>query len=51
MAKITLGGTPCNTNGELPQKGSSAPNFKLTKEDLSEVSSDQFAGKKVRRIK
>lgn len=47
MAKITLGGTPCNTNGELPQKGASAPNFNLTKDDLSEVSSDQFAGKKV----
>ncbi len=47
MAKITLGGTPCNTNGEIPQKGSSAPNFQLTKADLSEVTANQFIGKKV----
>jgi thioredoxin-dependent peroxiredoxin len=46
MAKITLAGNPINTNGELPEVGTSAPDFSLTKADLSDVSLSDFAGKK-----
>jgi thiol peroxidase len=47
MARVTLGGNPVNTIGELPAVGSEAPDFKLTKNDLSDVSLKDFAGKKV----
>lgn len=47
MAAITLGGTPVNTIGDLPAKYSLAPDFRLTKIDLSEVSYDRYKGKKV----
>ncbi len=47
MAAITLGGTPVNTIGELPELNTSAPDFKLTKLDLSEVSYADYKGKKV----
>ena len=30
MAKITLGGTPVETVGNLPEVGNDAPNFNLT---------------------
>lgn len=46
MAQITLKGNPINTCGELPAVGSKAPDFKLTKGDLSDVSLADFAGKK-----
>ena len=46
MATVTLKGNPCQTNGELPQTGAQAPDFKLTKGDLSDVSLADFAGKK-----
>ena len=46
MAKITLKGNPINTTGELPKIGSMAPEFKLTKMDLSEATLSSFAGKK-----
>lgn len=46
MATITLKGNPFNTAGELPAVGSTAPDFKLTKGDLSDVGLDEFAGKK-----
>jgi thioredoxin-dependent peroxiredoxin len=46
MATITLKGNQIHTVGELPKKGTIAPDFKLTKMDLSEVSLSQFAGKK-----
>ena len=46
MARITLGGNPCTTIGELPVVGSSAPNFKLVKADMSEASLSDFKGKK-----
>jgi thioredoxin-dependent peroxiredoxin len=44
MASITLGGNPINTTGELPKVGSKAPQFQLTKNDLSIVSLADFAG-------
>ena len=46
MAQITLKGNPINTSGELPAVGSSAPDFKLTKSDLGDVTLADFAGKK-----
>lgn len=47
MARITLQGNPINTIGELPENGSKAPDFKLTKTDLSDVSIADFAGKRL----
>jgi thiol peroxidase len=46
MAQITLEGNAINTNGDLPGVGSEAPDFSLTKGDLSDVSLADFAGKK-----
>ena len=46
MATITLGGNAITTSGSLPAKGTKAPDFILTKEDLSNVSLKDFAGKK-----
>jgi thioredoxin-dependent peroxiredoxin len=46
MAKITLGGNPINTNGDLPQVGSAAPDFKLQDTDLNDLSLASFKGKK-----
>ncbi len=47
MASITLGGTPVKTVGELPLNNTTAPNFTLTKVDLSEASLDHYQGNKV----
>lgn len=47
MAKITLKGIPCNTSGNLPTKGSHAPEFKLVKSDLSNLSLSELKGKKL----
>jgi thiol peroxidase len=47
MATITLGGTPIHTSGELPVPGSKAPDFLLTKTDLSDVSLKDYSGKRV----
>ena len=46
MATVTLKGNPCSTSGELPAVGSQAPDFTLTKGDLSDASLADFAGKK-----
>ena len=46
MAQVTLKGNPIHTVGELPAKGSTAPDFTLTKGDLSDVHLADFAGKK-----
>lgn len=46
MAKITLGGKPINTIGDLPVVGNAAPDFTLTATaDMSEVSLKNYAGK------
>lgn len=45
MAKITFKGSPVNTVGELPAKGSKAPNFTLVNNELAEVSLADFNGK------
>jgi len=47
MAQITLKGNAIQTKGELPKTGSKAPDFKLTKADLSDITLKDFAGKKV----
>lgn len=46
MATITLGGNPIHTVGDLPKLHSKAPDFLLTRGDLSDVSLKDFAGKK-----
>jgi len=46
MAKVTLKGTPIHTSGELPKMGSTAPDFKLTANDLKDLSLADFAGKR-----
>ena len=45
MATITLKGNPIHSAGELPALGSKAPDFSLTKGDLSEASLADFSGK------
>lgn len=47
MATITLGGNPVNTVGNLPEVGSAAPDFVLTKTDLSDTSLKDYTGKTV----
>lgn len=47
MAQITFKGSPVNTVGELPKIGSHAPDFILTKTDLSDLSMSDLRGKKV----
>jgi len=47
MAQVTLRGNPINTNGELPEVGSSAPAFSLVGSDLGEVSNESLNGRKV----
>ncbi len=47
MAKIKLKGNEINTIGNLPEIGELAPDFKLTKTDLSDVSLSAYKGKKV----
>ncbi len=46
MAKITLQGNPISTAGTLPKVGNKAPDFSLTKTDLSDVSLADFGNKK-----
>jgi thiol peroxidase len=44
MAKITLGGNPAETLGELPAVGTKAPDFKLTATDMSTKTLNDFSG-------
>lgn len=47
MAKITLKGNPINTSGNLPAKGTAAPDFTLVKSDLGSLSLSELKGKNV----
>jgi thiol peroxidase len=47
MAAIKFKGNPISTIGTLPAVGSKAPDFKLTKTDLSDVGLKDFAGKRI----
>ena len=44
MTKITLGGTPISTTGDIPKNGTKAPDFQLTATDLSKKSLSDFDG-------
>lgn len=44
MANVTLGGTPVETAGNLPNVGSKAPNFKLTDTELKDKTNSDFEG-------
>ena len=46
MATVTLKGNPVNVGGNFPKAGDSAPDFKLTAGDLSDVSLANYAGKR-----
>ena len=46
MAQITLHGDVCHTSGNLPEAGSNAPDFKLTNNEMADVSLNDYAGKK-----
>ncbi|WP_299684791.1 thiol peroxidase [uncultured Dokdonia sp.] len=45
MASVTLGGTPVNTISSLPEIGSPAPAFTLSRNDLSSVTLNDYRGK------
>lgn len=45
MEKVTLKGNPMNLRGKLPVIGKKAKDFKLTKNDLSDVGLSAFSGK------
>jgi len=47
MAKVTLQGNEIETCGTLPNVGAKAPEFTLTKDDLSDMSLNDLTGKKV----
>jgi len=47
MAQVTFKGSTVNTKADLPAVGSVAPDFSLTKKDLSSVSLSELKGKKV----
>ena len=47
MATITLQGNPIETSGALPAKSAPAPDFRLVKTDLSEVTLASYKGKKI----
>lgn len=47
MATVTFQGNPVHTVGQLPQAGSSAPEFTLVGKDLGAISLSSFRGKKV----
>ncbi|MDO4229531.1 MAG: thiol peroxidase [Capnocytophaga sp.] len=47
MATITFKNEKVHTQGELPKVGTIAPNFTAVKTDLSEVSLQDFKGKKL----
>ncbi len=46
MATVTLQGDPIHTSGDLPRKGSKAPDFRLIDRELNERSLADYAGKR-----
>ena len=46
MATVTLKGNEIHTSGSLPEVGSMAPEFTLTKGDLSSATLNDYKGKK-----
>ncbi len=47
MAQITFKGNPIHTAGSLPKAGDRAPDFTLTRDDLSDASLKDFKGKRL----
>ena len=47
MATITFKGNPISTIGELPEINTTAPDFTLTKTDLSDAALNDFLGKTI----
>jgi thiol peroxidase len=47
MARIQFTGTSANTVGELPEVGSAAPDFELTRRDLTQARLKDYRGRKV----
>jgi len=47
MSFITLKGEPTQTSGHLPAVGTTAPDFTVTKTDLSEIKLKNYFGKKI----
>lgn len=47
MAQVTLKNNPIHTVGNLPAIGSTVPDFRLTKQDLSDLKLGDLKGKKV----
>ncbi|MBL6700756.1 MAG: thiol peroxidase [Gammaproteobacteria bacterium] len=45
MAKVTLKGNEVNTNSNIVEVGSSAPNFVLVDSELNDVNLENFSGK------
>ncbi|NNM84498.1 MAG: thiol peroxidase [Phycisphaerales bacterium] len=45
MATVTFKGSPIHTSGNLPATGAAAPDFTLTRADLSELPLKELAGK------
>ena len=46
MATVTLKGNPVSVSGQLPRKGETVPGFELTAKDLSDVTLQNWAGKR-----
>jgi len=47
MAQITFKGNPIHTAGDLPRVGDRAPDFTVTKDDLSDTSLKDFKGRRL----
>ena len=47
MARTTFKGNPVTLSGNLPSVGSTAPNFVLTRTDLSDATLKDFSGKRI----
>lgn len=47
MAKVTFKGEPVSLKGDLPAVGEMAPDFSIVKNDLGELTLEQFRGQKV----
>ncbi len=47
MAHISRRGTPTTTVGDLPAVGSKAPDFTLTAGDMSDITRDHWAGRRL----
>lgn len=47
MEKTAFKGTPVHTCGKLPQVGSIAPRFTLTRGDLTELRSEELKGRRI----